>query len=201
MNLKEKATILHYHRNRLSTHGQGSVLALGWKEQESQSKRFEVIADAWDFSGASILDVGCDYGDFKGYLDNRFIDFHYTGIDHQPEFILEAKQRYQYASETYFFKTDFSKVDFPKVDYVIASGSLSYRCSNFQFVFEMIAKMYLTAGIGVAFNMLDGASFPEHPILVGRDVAIVVGFCRLLCSDVWVVQGYCDGDFTVFLGR
>lgn len=199
MNLIEKATIIHFHRHRLSAYGKGSFGALGWKSMESQTKRFEVIASAWNLNGASILDVGCGYGDLKGYLDQRFTDFHYTGIDQQPEFIAEAKQLYVNTPHTYFFQTDFTQADFPKVDYVIASGALSYRSVNTHFVYEMIAKMYSTAHCGIAFNLFNVETFPVHPILVGHNIKAVQSFCEVLCPHVRVITGYFDDDYTFVL--
>ena len=77
-----------------------------------------------------ILDVGCGYGDLKGYLDKRFSGFTYVGIDQMPEFINRAREQYKDRPDTYFFQTDFTVVDFPKVDYVMASGALGYRCDG-----------------------------------------------------------------------
>ncbi len=199
MNLIEKATIIHFHQHRLNAYGRGSFGALGWKSMESQTKRFEVIASAWNLNGTSILDVGCGYGDLKEYLDQRFTGFHYTGIDQQPEFIAEAKQIYINSPHTYFFQTDFNQADFPKVDYVVASGSLSYRSANTHFVNEMIAKMYSTAHCGIAFNLFNAETFPEHHILVGHNIKAVQDFCDELCPRVRVITGYFDDDYTFVL--
>ncbi|MBP1638832.1 MAG: Methyltransferase type 12 [Bacteroidetes bacterium] len=199
MNLIEKATILHFHRHRLNIYGNGTFRALGWKSMESQAKRFEVIASACDLNNKSILDVGCGYGDLKEYLDERFTNFHYTGIDQQPKFIAEAKQVYANKPDTYFFQTDFTQVQFPKVDYKVASGALSYRSSNSRFVFEMIAKMYSAANQGVAFNLFNAETFPEHPILMGHNIKEVETFCHTLCPQVQVITGYFDDDYTFIL--
>lgn len=199
MTLIEKATIIHFHRHRLNTYGSGSFRALGWKSMESQVKRFEVIAGAWDLNNKSILDVGCGYGDLKDYLDNLFAGFHYTGIDQQPEFIAEAKQMFAGKPDTYFFQTDFTQAAFPKVDYVVASGALSYRSADTRFIFQMIAKMYSAANCGVAFNLFNADTFPDHPILVGHNIEGIKSFCQTLCQQVRVITGYFDDDYTFIL--
>jgi SAM-dependent methyltransferase len=199
MTLIEKATIIHFHRHRLSTYGNGSFRALGWKSMESQVKRFEVIAGSWDLNNKSILDVGCGYGDLKDYLDNLYSNFHYTGIDQQPEFIVEAKQIYAGKPDTYFFQTDFTQAAFPKVDYVIASGALSYRSTDTRFIYQIIAKMYSAANGGVAFNLFDAGTFPDHPILVGHNIEEIKCFCQTLCPQVRVITGYFDDDYTIIL--
>jgi SAM-dependent methyltransferase len=201
MNLLENATILHYHRHRMATYGDAAVEALGWKCPDTQSKRFEVIAGAADFNGSSILDVGCGHGDLKAFLDERFVDFSYIGIDHLPEFIAQAEVRYDASPRTWFYCRDFSKLELPRVDYVIASGALGYRCAEPQFHLEMVRKMYRTAGRALIFNALDAAFFPDHPLLVGRDREELVAYCRGLCPDVTVVSGYLDDDFTICMVR
>ena len=65
MDLIEKASVIHYHQHRIKTYRNGTVEALGWRKQDSQTKRFEVLATVADLSGCSLLDVGCGYGDLK----------------------------------------------------------------------------------------------------------------------------------------
>jgi trans-aconitate methyltransferase len=201
MNLIEKATIRHYHQHRIADYKIGTVEALGWRADASQVKRFEVIATVGNLDGCTLLDIGCGYGDLKGYLDPSYSDFTYIGIDQMPEFISEAKKRFGDCPDTYFHQTDFTTVEFPSVDYVIASGAFAYRCQNPDFHFDMIRKMYAAADRAVAFNMLDAARFPEHDLLIGQDLDRVAAFCHQLSSRVKVISGYLVDDFTVFLYR
>ncbi|MCH8987746.1 MAG: class I SAM-dependent methyltransferase [Chloroflexi bacterium] len=201
MDLIEKATIIHYHRNRIDTFADGSVEALGWRGPASQTTRFEVLAQVGDLSGRSVLDVGCGYGDLKGFLDQRFSGITYIGIDQMPEFIAEAKERYKDCADTHFYQTDFTTLEFPSVDYVLASGALGYRCEDPGFYSGMVRKMYDAAKRALAFNMLDADRFPDHPLLIGHNLDEVVQQCQDLCPNVQVIQGYLDDDFTVFLRR
>jgi len=199
MNLIEKATIMHYHRHRIASYKMDAVKALGWRGSESQLKRFEVFANIGDLNGVSILDVGCGYGDLKAYLDQRFSDFVYIGIDQMPEFISEAQSVYKNDANTTFYQSDFSTVNFPKVDYVFASGALGYRCADPDFYTDMISKMFAAAKIGLAFNLLDAACFPEDPLLIGHDVQQIFSFCKTLSQNVELIRGYLNDDFTVFV--
>jgi trans-aconitate methyltransferase len=201
MNLIEKATITHYHRYRIAEYSGGTVKALGWKGEESQVKRFEALTAVGDLNGCTLLDVGCGYGDLKGYLDRSFSGFTYIGIDQMPEFIAEALNKYEDCADTFFYQTDFVTMAFPRVDYVIASGALGYRCDNPEFYADMIRKLYGAATRAVAFNMLDAAHFPQHELLVGYDCEQVVAFCDALSPCVKVVRGYLEDDFTVFVYR
>lgn len=201
MNLIEKATIINYHRKRIDAYSDGTLGALGWRGPDSQLKRFEALREIGDLSGCSILDIGCGYGDLKGYLDGWFSNFTYMGIDQMPEFIAVAKERYRDCPNTFFSQTDFTVAELPNVDYVFASGALGYRCDDPEFYGDMIRKMYQAAGQAAAFNMLDVHVFPAHPLLIGHDCDNVAAFCRTLTRRVEVRRGYLVDDFTVFMRR
>mgnify|MGYP000657442319 CR=1 FL=1 len=57
----------------------------------------------------------------------------------------------------------------------------------------------LAATMGVAFNMLDDATFIAHGLLEGHDKGRVLAFCRTLTPNVRLVDDYMADDFTVFL--
>lgn len=199
MTLQEKATIIHYHRHRIGEFEGGTVEALGYRGEESQAKRFEALSTVGNLNGCSVLDIGCGHGDLKGFLDARFHGFSYIGIDQMAEFILHARSLYGQRPSCYFCIADFTEAELPRADYVFASGALGYRCGNSDFPFAMIEEMYLVAKKALAFNMLDAAKFPSHPLLVGHDVERVVEFCRRLSRDVRLVRGYLEDDFTVLM--
>lgn len=201
MDLIEKATVMHYHRHRIAEFQQGSVESLGWRGTFSQQARYQVLAKAGDLNGASLLDIGCGYGDLKAYLDMHFSDFDYIGIDQMPEFIEEAKIRYGGCLRTAFYQTDFIAGELPQVDYVIASGALGYRCKNAGFYTDMICKLYNSAKIALAFNMLDKNHFPQHDLLVGHDRDEILTLCRALSPRVECFSDYLEDDFTIFMYR
>lgn len=199
MTLLEKAAILHYHRHRIDEFESGTVGALGYRSEESQSKRFEALTTVGDLNGCSVLDIGCGHGDLKGFLDARFHGFSYIGIDQMAEFIQQARSLYGQRPNCYFCITDFSEAELPPVDYVFASGTLGYRCEDDRFHFAMIEKMYHAASKALAFNMLDAAQFPAHPLLIGHDMEKVADFCQGLAPDVRLLRGYLEDDFTVLM--
>jgi len=199
MNLIEKATIIHYHRHRIAEHEDGTVKSLGWKGEESQLKRFQVIADSGDFNNCSVLDVGCGYGDLKKYMDGMFQNFTYIGIDQMPEFISKAKILYKDYPDTHFLTADFATTGLPLVDYVVASGAFGYRSSNPDFYFEMISRLYKASKKTFVFNMLDKDHFPDHPLLTGHNRNTVEDYCNSHCNNIKVIDGYLKDDFTVVM--
>lgn len=201
MDLLEKATVMHYHRHRIDHCLPGSVEALGWRGERSQQARYEMLIKVGDLNGCTLLDVGCGHGDLKAFLDRHFADFDYIGIDQMPEFITEAKARYGNCPSTTFYQTDFSAAELLQVDYVFASGALGYRCKNASFYADMISKLYASASVALAFNMLDKKTFPSHDLLTGHDRDDVIAFCRSLSPRVEWLDGYLQDDFTVFMHR
>jgi SAM-dependent methyltransferase len=199
MNLIERATAMHYHRHRLAQWG-GAPQALGWKEAQSQRRRFEVIAAAADFAHCSVLDVGCGRADLKAFLDERFPGVSYTGIDQMPEFIQLAASRHGQGDAGRFLLGDFSAIELPAADYVVACGALGYRCAEAGYHLRMIRKFFAAARRALVFNVLDASRFPEHPLLVGRDCEEVLDLCRRLSPDVAVSRGYLEDDMTVCVG-
>lgn len=199
MNLIEKATVIHYHRHRIREFCPGTVEALGWREAQSQRRRFQVLLQLGNLAGRSLLDAGCGHGDLKGFLDRHCPGFTYIGIDHVPEFIEQAKARYGSLPDTHFYRADFTQAQLPKVDYVIASGAFGYRCADAGHYFRMISKLFEAANRALAFNMLDAAVFPRHDLLIGHDRSQVEAFCRRIASRIEVTTGYLEDDFTVFM--
>jgi SAM-dependent methyltransferase len=204
MKLLERAAILHFHRHRIATHGD-DVMSLGWRNADSQQKRFEMIASLADFTACTVLDIGCGRGDMKAFLDARFAEVAYIGIDQMPGFIADANARYAptaHSSPCRFYQADFSEVIFPRVDYVVASGALAYRTGEARFLFDMIERFYATCERAVIFNFLDARRFPhDHPLLQGHDCEAVIAHCQRISPDVEVVRGNLDDDVTVRIRR
>lgn len=201
MNLIEKLTMQDFHEHRVKDFGDHSVKALGWKNNDSQLKRFEIMAEIADFNHSTVLDVGCGHGDLKPFLDERYTELTYIGVDHIEPFIEAANARYKKDESTHFVQGDFSKLFFPDVDYVIGSGAFGYKCDREEYYFEAIIHLFKMANKAAAFNMLDERTFPAHPLLRGHNRKMVVEFCKRLTRKVAVIDGYLEDDFTVVLRR
>lgn len=198
MNPIERATVLYFHRHRLSL---PPHKALGWRTPDSQQIRFAVLSEIGDCSGCSVLDVGCGHGDLKPFLDTRYAGIRYLGIDQQPEFLETARQRYAQQADTAFVQADITHAEFPEVDYVFASGALSYRSSERLYPQAVIAAMWRASRRGLAFNLLDAEVFAADEVLCGQHPQTVLDYCRGLHGSAELRQGYLPDDFTIFMRR
>ena len=171
-----------------------------WRHAESQRLRFEVIAQAADFNGCSVLDLGCGTGDLNVCLDECFTDLRYLGIDQMPEFIEAARVRFVAQPDTAYARA-LRHCAAAASRHRGGRGALGYRCADPHWVFNMVARRFLAAAQVLVFNLLDAAVFPEHPLLVGHDIDDVAAFCRKLAPRVEVVRGYTPDDATIVMRR
>lgn len=190
-------TILRYHRQM--SRKKPNPRSLGWVSEGSQQKRFELLVQLGDMDGCEILDLGCGYGDFRGFIHQRFEETIYYGIDCMSSFLEIAIRKYGALPNTYFYQGDFTSMPLPEVDYMICCGSFNYHRSEDDLYLPVISKMFRAARKGVGFNMLDAAVFKQQGALQGHDLEKVMAHCRSLTSEVKLIQGYSKHDFTMLL--
>jgi SAM-dependent methyltransferase len=149
-----KVAIAHFNKTFVE-HGP-TVRALSWGSEASQKKRFEVLKEIGDLNGESILDVGCGFGDFFGYLKQERAGIEsYLGLDINDNMLGVATVRYP---EAHFEKKDIlSETPDGNFDYVFASGLFSLDSDTWTgFMERMLTRMYALASKGVAVNFLSG---------------------------------------------
>jgi SAM-dependent methyltransferase len=197
--LLNTAAVFRYHRARIQEFGTGSAGALGW-HPEGQQVRFSVLAQIGDLAHRSVLDVGCGYADFYPYLHQRFAGVQYVGIEQMPELLDVARARYLHSPGVTLRRDDFLRAPLPRSDYVLASGALNYRHRHPRFIYQAIEKLYASCRLGLGFNLLSQEQ-PTDSSLVAYDPAAIKAFCEKLAPKVVLLDGYWEGDFTVFMYR
>lgn len=198
MDLKDIASIVLFHKSAAKRHGSGSAGALGWATQEAQFARFAVMADIGDMKDKTVLDVGCGHGDLAPFLQNLYPTCKYIGIDQAPAFLDIAIERYGPLPNTSFMLADFWTANLPQADYVLASGALSYRNSYPRFLYDMIAKLFKSCNIGLAFNLLSHLDSNDG-LLLFYDMEDVLAYCDTLSQKTELIKGYLPNDFTVWM--
>lgn len=140
-----------YYGEKLKTYGD-DARSLGWTPGGRQV-RFEVLTGIGSITGRSVLDVGCGFGDFYGYLLEQGIQTDYTGIDINADFIAMGKEKYPEAN---FEVADFDDRDVEKkVDWAFATGIFTIRLSdNETFVKNALRRMFDCCRKGFAADFL-----------------------------------------------
>lgn len=188
---------IKYYKENLVSHGL-SVKALGWSNETSQNVRFEVLSSIGNLNNHSILDVGCGFGDFYGYLKEKNIaPRDYLGIDLVEEMIEEACKRYPRAD---FETSNILDSCIGYYDYIFASGIFGLALPDWNsYVDTALDRMFSSCRIGVGVNFLGGTSgccnIDAHYTTPLR----VVEKIYKLSSKFVLYHNYKVNDFTVFI--
>ena len=198
MSIINKIYIQKYHEHRIAEFGSETAESLGWFTTESQYKRFEVLTDIADLNAATILDVGCGNGDLCCYLKEKYPQIQYHGIDFMETFLDNAMEKTKTYDTATFYKGDFMTVDLPVVDYILLSGTLNYKNTDPDYIFNAITKLYQHSKKGLAFNLLRKTINPES-IIVSYSPDLIKAFCETLSPKVILKNDYDDNDFTLMV--
>lgn len=192
----DKKRVNEFYLGHLEKNGVESAQTLNWTTKRHQLLRFNTLARLGKIDGHSLLDVGCGLGDLYGFLQDQKINVDYYGIDIVPEFIKQAKKKYPGINVEI---QDIFKID-KRYDYAIASGSFSFTVENNDaFYKSIIRKMYDLVNLGIGFNMLDGDYYNSDEIYAVYDAEEILDYCRTFAARAYLIRGYSEGDFTVFL--
>ncbi|SIN77697.1 Methyltransferase domain-containing protein [Sulfurivirga caldicuralii] len=202
LNPVDRARIITRHAAALERHGYRPQ-ALFWQERGVQIARFGVIADAMLSAPASLLDVGCGFGDFYAWLHEHGMTPDFTGIDLSPDMIFAARSRFPQAQ---WLEGELLTVALPEAGYevVTLSGALNEPIADADaYAQAVIARMWALARRQVIFNMLDNRNdeVARSPFLHGRVPETVERWCRRHTANVRVIEGYLPNDFTVVMGK
>lgn len=193
------AQIVESYQRLFAAHGY-SPRALGW-DKGKQFLRFHQLTSSWDLAGASILDVGCGFGDFVDYL--RFMDIEgcaYTGIDLVGEFIAEGERRFGSPSAT-FLRTALEDFAPPSTfDYVIASGSFNLKVDGVdgnENIRQSLARMFRLANIALSADFISDKVDHAHEHNFNSSPEAVLSMAYALSRNVILRNDYFPFEFCV----
>lgn len=198
MKKTEKEEVIDLYESRLKKYGR-NVKTVGWKDEEQQILRFKILADIGKLKNATILDVGCGFGDFYNYLKYTEIK-DYTGFDISPK-ILEIARK-EYPGLKFAVKDILTDEIEETFDYVFASGILNKRISNnMNYAKKIIKKMYDLCNVGVGINMMTKYVDYEEDYLYYYDPEKIFKYCKGLSKYVTLRHDYPLYEFTVYVYR
>lgn len=187
----------HYERN-LAFYGP-SLEALGWHSRTSQCVRFEALSSIGDLNGCSVLDVGCGFGDFFGYLQEKGVKpRRYLGVDLVGGMIKEARKFYPKGT---FEVHDILSYDIGHFDHVLASGIFGLESPTWDlYVRSMLTKMFRICRIGIGVNFLL-AGEERNPDSHYADFNAMIDLASSISPKIGYKLGYKINDFTLFIYR
>lgn len=173
--------------------------ALDYGSEETQRVRFEVIADAVDFAGKSVLDVGCGLAHFADFLEARHDGVRYTGIDLAPRMVDAARAR---RPDLDVWHANVLELADEHFDIVVANGVFYLLEEDAPAVMERLVRaMWDRADDAVVFTSLStwgadagGDEFRADPVAVLR-------FCGTFATSLVLRHDYLPHDFAVCLRR
>lgn len=201
--MKAAAQIVDSYRRLFAAHGYAPK-SLGW-DKGKQFLRFHQLTSNWDLAGRSILDVGCGFGDFVGYLRAMNIEgCDYTGIDLVEEFVNEGERRFGSPRAT-FVRTSLEDYVPPSAfDYVIASGTFNLKvegADGYEEIRRSLSKMFALSEIALSADFIsDRVDYAYDHNFVSAPEKIL-GMAYELSRNVVLRNDYFPFEFCVTIYR
>jgi hypothetical protein len=199
---KDKTTQKDFYLKGLISMDSVSVL---WKGcRKSQRIRFEILTEIGSLIQKDVLDVGCGFGDFYGYICERGINLkRFLGVD-------LLRPMVKIAEETYPKHAEFEVRDIlknppkTKFDYVFASGIFALKSPNWEkYTHAMLIQMFELCTVGMGVNFL--SSFTPYELdkisHYVNPTDMLKFICKNLSSKVVLRHDYKPNDFTIFVYR
>ncbi len=195
-----------YYSGKLAEHGP-TPRGVDWKDTESQHLRhsqfLRLLAQDPD---ASVLDVGCGYGDFLPFLRAAGHRGRYIGCDVAAPMVAAARQLHGEGPDHSFI---VGVAPEGAADYAIGSGILNVMRGSTpeawaHYVRATIETLHGAGRRGFGFNMLSLVSDPERrraDLFYGDPVGVLADCIARYGRHVALMQDYGLWEFTMIVRR
>ena len=204
--IKILENINHYYTDKIKIYG-ATPKGVDWNGEESQFIRFEQLSKIINKDIFSINDIGCGYGKYFEYLQNRFLNFNYYGFDLSQEMINNAKSLYSNKGGGFMQVDNLKNIE--KADYSVASGIFSVKMEHnesewLSYILDTLEKMNDKSNNGFSFNMLTKYSDKEYmkDNLYYADPLFIFDYCkRNFSKQVALLHDYGLYEFTILVKK
>jgi SAM-dependent methyltransferase len=195
-----------YYSGKLAEHGP-TPRGVDWKDAESQHLRHrQFLRLLGDDPDASVLDVGCGYGDFLPFLRAAGHRGRYIGCDVAAPMVEAARTLHGEGPDRTFVVGGAPE---DAATYAVGSGILNVMRGSTPeawavYVRDSIDTLHNAGRRGFGFNMLSLVSDPERrrPDLFYGDPARILADCIARYGrHVALLQDYGLWEFTVIVRR
>jgi SAM-dependent methyltransferase len=191
--------IADFYNQRVQTYGHDPK-ACDYGRAESQLRKFTVLSAMTNYAGLSVLDVGCGFADYAGFLAERHAGVQYHGIDLSPAMINQARK-----ARPGLDLRVANVLDLPETEtYDIVSANGIFYLLNTEapeLMRRLVGEMFRRARRGVVFNSLSTWASVHEPGEYYADPLAVVAWCRELSPWVTLRHDYLPHDFTIYMSR
>jgi SAM-dependent methyltransferase len=195
--------VARYYASRLAEHGP-TPLGVDWNGPESHSLRHRQFLRLIDDLEASVLDLGCGFGDFLSFLRQAGHRGAFVGYDIAPAMIDQAKRLYGEGSDRCW---RIGAVPDEQADFAVASGIFNVKGDVPEdgwepYVRDTIDVLAHAGRHGFGFNMLSLSSDPDRrrPHLHYADPAGTLNWCLSRYGrSVALLQDYGLYEFTLIV--
>ena len=191
-----------YYASKLKAHG-STPQGVDWNGVDSHETRHRQFLRLLDGAAdASIIDLGCGFGDFLRFLRAEGYRGRFTGYDIAPEMIEKARELY---GETEDRQWRIGTDPTGAADFAIASGIFNVKGGVHdeawtRYIRQTIDVLARAGRRGFAFNVLSLSSDPgrRRPNLHYADPAEMLAYCLSRYGrSVALLQDYGLYEFTV----
>ena len=194
--------VASYYAAKLEAHGSTSQ-GVDWNGIESHERRHRQFLYLLKGNpDASVIDLGCGFGDFLRFLRAEGYRGSFTGYDIAPSMIEKARQIH---GESEDHRWRVGAVPAESADFAIASGIFNVKGdfpneSWSRYVLQTIDILSQAGRHGFAFNMLSTSSDPDRrrPNLYYADPVDMLAHCLARYGrSIALLQDYGLYEFTV----
>lgn len=190
---------ISYYKALIQTYGEDREV-VGWGSEDSQHMRFKVMCEHLEFSGHTVLDVGCGRADLFKYLElHDCVPMTYTGLDLVEEMVGIARRHCPKGS---FIVGDFNnpELDLDEVDFVVSSGVFNLEMVDHEnWMKAFVNRMFNLARVAVAFNVVSHYAVEHKNGFYYADPSRWLTFCMSLTPYVCVRHDYASHDVSFIL--
>ena len=193
-----------YYAAKLDAYGT-TPRGVDWNGPESHQLRHRQFLRLFDENrDGSVIDLGCGFGDFFGFLRNAGHNGHFTGYDVAPNMIDAARKLHGEGDDRCW---RVGAVPDETADFAVASGIFNVKGdvadeSWLGYIRETLDVLARAGRHGFGFNILSLSSDPDRrrPNLYYADPAQMLGYCLSRYGrSVALLQDYGLYEFTVLV--
>lgn len=211
-NLKEisKQTIERYS-NRYKAFGK-DIKTLGWGNLEQQEYRFRNTLSSSDFSGKSVVDIGCGFGDYFNFLKKNSVEISsYSGWELNKDLLenLERSNNLNASFRVVDIGLDDLSIYSSKFNIGIMLGLINFNLQsqelNYEYSKKLIKNAFTIVKDVLVVDFLSTQLTPEYPkenFVFYHDPLKMLEFAFTLTPNVILKHDYApipQKEFMLFL--